>query len=112
VDRARRHGILLNAVQVLTDLNLSIKKAYILSDGQWFMDVLKQQPFHKECQKGNEKSYKRNKLKESIVDGTSIAHKAKAELTISSTSGGILLDCVSFSEAKHNTTYNSGFPVT
>ncbi|CAK9173136.1 unnamed protein product [Ilex paraguariensis] len=39
VDSARKHGILLEAVQVLTDLNLSIKKAYICSDGRWFMDV-------------------------------------------------------------------------
>ncbi|KAL4353658.1 hypothetical protein GQ457_06G038100 [Hibiscus cannabinus] len=39
VDSARRHETLLDAVQVLTDLNLSIKKAYISSDGQWFMDV-------------------------------------------------------------------------
>ncbi|KAE8675699.1 ACT domain-containing protein ACR5 [Hibiscus syriacus] len=39
VDSARRHGILLDAIQVLADLNLSIKKAYISSDGQWFMDV-------------------------------------------------------------------------
>ncbi|KAJ4849298.1 ACT domain-containing protein acr8 [Turnera subulata] len=39
VDSARKHGILLEAVQVLTDLNLSIKKAYISSDGKWFMDV-------------------------------------------------------------------------
>lgn len=38
VDSARRHGILLDAVQILTDLNLSIKKAYISSDGKWFMD--------------------------------------------------------------------------
>uniref|UniRef100_A0A7N2KR41 ACT domain-containing protein ACR n=1 Tax=Quercus lobata TaxID=97700 RepID=A0A7N2KR41_QUELO len=38
VDSARRHGILLEAVQVLTDLNLSIKKAYISSDGRWLMD--------------------------------------------------------------------------
>ena len=30
--------MLLDAVQVLTDLNLSIKKAYISSDGRWFMD--------------------------------------------------------------------------
>lgn len=36
---ARKHGILLEAVQVLTDLNLSITKAYISSDGRWFMDV-------------------------------------------------------------------------
>ncbi|KAE8732319.1 ACT domain-containing protein ACR7 [Hibiscus syriacus] len=39
VDSARRYGILLDAVQVLADLNLSIKKAYVSSDGQWFMDV-------------------------------------------------------------------------
>ncbi|KAL9242870.1 hypothetical protein vseg_016828 [Gypsophila vaccaria] len=39
VDVARKHGILLEAVQVITDLNLSIKKAYISSDGRWFMDV-------------------------------------------------------------------------
>ncbi|CAN1333091.1 ACT domain-containing protein ACR7 [Linum perenne] len=39
VDSGRKHGILLEAVQVLTDLNLSIKKAYISSDGRWFMDV-------------------------------------------------------------------------
>ncbi|KAL8150475.1 hypothetical protein V2J09_020283 [Rumex salicifolius] len=39
VDSARKDGILLEAVQVLTDLNLSIKKAYISSDGRWFMDV-------------------------------------------------------------------------
>lgn len=38
VDSAREHGILLEAVQVLTDLNLSIKKAYISSDGRWLMD--------------------------------------------------------------------------
>ncbi|XP_057464206.1 ACT domain-containing protein ACR8-like [Actinidia eriantha] len=39
IDSARKHGILLEAVQVLTDLNLSIKKAYISCDGRWFMDV-------------------------------------------------------------------------
>ncbi|EPS60319.1 hypothetical protein M569_14485, partial [Genlisea aurea] len=39
IDRARKHGFLLEAIQVLTDLNLSIRKAYICSDGRWFMDV-------------------------------------------------------------------------
>ncbi|KAK1261603.1 hypothetical protein QJS04_geneDACA021176 [Acorus gramineus] len=39
VDSARKHGVLLEAVQVLADLNLSIRKAYISSDGRWFMDV-------------------------------------------------------------------------
>ncbi|KAG9445367.1 hypothetical protein H6P81_016707 [Aristolochia fimbriata] len=48
VDSARKHGILLEAVQVLTDLNLSIKKAYISSDGRWFMDV-----FHVTDQNGD-----------------------------------------------------------
>lgn len=38
VDSANKHGILLEVVQVLTDLNLIITKAYIYSDGGWFMD--------------------------------------------------------------------------
>ena len=39
MDSGNKHGILLEVVQVLTDLNLTIKKAYISSDGGWFMDV-------------------------------------------------------------------------
>uniref|UniRef100_A0A1D1YEK3 ACT domain-containing protein ACR n=1 Tax=Anthurium amnicola TaxID=1678845 RepID=A0A1D1YEK3_9ARAE len=39
VDSARKHGALLEAVRLLTDLDLSVKKAYISSDGRWFMDV-------------------------------------------------------------------------
>ncbi|AQK51026.1 ACT domain-containing protein ACR8 [Zea mays] len=39
VDSARKRGLLLEAVQVLADLDLSINKAYISSDGRWFMDV-------------------------------------------------------------------------
>lgn len=48
VDSARKDGILLEAVQVLTDLNLCIKKAYISSDGRWYMNV-----FHVTDQNGN-----------------------------------------------------------
>ncbi|KAI3939822.1 hypothetical protein MKW98_029598 [Papaver atlanticum] len=48
IDSAQKDGILLEAVQILTDLNLSIKKAYISSDGRWFMDV-----FHVTDQNGN-----------------------------------------------------------
>lgn len=48
VDSARKHEILLEAVQVLTDLNLCIRKAYISSDGRWFMDV-----FHVTDQNGD-----------------------------------------------------------
>ncbi|XP_042376011.1 ACT domain-containing protein ACR4-like isoform X1 [Zingiber officinale] len=39
VDSANRQGSLLEVVQVLTDLNLTITRAYISSDGEWFMDV-------------------------------------------------------------------------
>lgn len=39
IDSVNKHGILLQVVQVLTDLDLVIRKAYISSDGGWFMDV-------------------------------------------------------------------------
>ncbi|WOL03078.1 ACT domain-containing protein ACR3-like [Canna indica] len=39
VDSANRHGILLEMVQLLTDLDLVISKSYISSDGGWLMDV-------------------------------------------------------------------------
>ncbi|KAH7290290.1 hypothetical protein KP509_30G041000 [Ceratopteris richardii] len=39
VDSSNRHCILLEVVQLLTDLELNIHKAYISSDGGWFMDV-------------------------------------------------------------------------
>ncbi|KAK8537416.1 hypothetical protein V6N13_042347 [Hibiscus sabdariffa] len=39
VDSANKHGILLEVVQILTEINLIITKAYISSDGNWFMDV-------------------------------------------------------------------------
>lgn len=38
VDSANKRGSLLEVVQVLTDLNLIISRAYISSDGGWFMD--------------------------------------------------------------------------
>ncbi|CAN1295121.1 ACT domain-containing protein ACR4 [Linum perenne] len=38
VDSANKHGSLLEVVQVLTDLDLIIRRAYISSDGEWFMD--------------------------------------------------------------------------
>ncbi|KAF5748686.1 putative amino acid binding protein [Tripterygium wilfordii] len=39
VGSVNKHGILLEVVQVLTDMDLTITKAYISSDGGWFMDV-------------------------------------------------------------------------
>lgn len=38
VDSANKRGSLLEVVQILTDMNLIIKRAYISSDGEWFMD--------------------------------------------------------------------------
>ncbi|MQL72019.1 hypothetical protein Taro_004340 [Colocasia esculenta] len=51
VDSANKNGSLLEVVQVLTDLNLTISRAYISSDGEWFMDV-----FHVVDQDGNKLS--------------------------------------------------------
>ncbi|GAA0167205.1 hypothetical protein LIER_40333 [Lithospermum erythrorhizon] len=39
VHSTNKYGILLEVIQVLTDLNLVVTKAYISSDGGWFMDV-------------------------------------------------------------------------
>jgi len=38
VDSMNKPGILLEVVQILTDLDLTITKAHISSDGGWFMD--------------------------------------------------------------------------
>lgn len=38
MDSANKYGTLLEVVQVLADLKLTIKRAYISSDGEWFMD--------------------------------------------------------------------------
>ncbi|KAF5746410.1 ACT domain-containing protein ACR4-like [Tripterygium wilfordii] len=48
VDSANKRGSLLELVQALTDLDLIIRRAYISSDGEWFMDV-----FHVTDQQGN-----------------------------------------------------------
>ncbi|KAL1361170.1 ACT domain-containing protein ACR4 isoform X2 [Arachis ipaensis] len=39
VDGANRCGILLKMVQTLIDMNIIINRAYISSDGEWFMDA-------------------------------------------------------------------------
>lgn len=41
-----RPGILLEVVQVLSDLDLAISKAYISSDGGWFMDGRSKREIH------------------------------------------------------------------
>lgn len=54
VDSMNKPGILLEVVQILTDLDLTITKAYISSDGGWFMDV-----FHVTDQQGQKISDQR-----------------------------------------------------
>ncbi|XP_051138985.1 ACT domain-containing protein ACR3 [Andrographis paniculata] len=54
VDSMNKPGILLEVVQILTDLDLIITKAYISSDGGWFMDV-----FHVTDQQGEKISDRR-----------------------------------------------------
>lgn len=62
VDSMNKPGILLEVVQILTDLDLIITKAYISSDGGWFMDV-----FHVTDQNGKK-----------ITDSKTIEHIEKA----------------------------------
>lgn len=38
VNSENKQGLLLEVVQILTDMNLIITKSYISSDGGWFMD--------------------------------------------------------------------------
>ncbi|XP_022959996.1 ACT domain-containing protein ACR4-like [Cucurbita moschata] len=51
VHSANKRGSLLEVVQVLNDLNFTIRRAYISSDGEWFMDV-----FHVTDHRGNKLS--------------------------------------------------------
>ncbi|XP_058112073.1 ACT domain-containing protein ACR2 isoform X2 [Magnolia sinica] len=48
VDCDNKHGLLLDVVQVLTDMDLVICKSYVCSDAGWFMDV-----FHVRDESGN-----------------------------------------------------------
>ncbi|CAK8539615.1 unnamed protein product [Lathyrus sativus] len=85
VDSANKYGILLEMVQVLTDLGLIISKSYISSDGGWFMDV-----FHVTDQAGNkvtdnnlmqkiEKELCDTKAKEDIDDETELESREELE---------------------------------
>ncbi|KAL9326840.1 hypothetical protein ACSQ67_007485 [Phaseolus vulgaris] len=54
IDSANRHGVLLEMVQVLAELDLVISKSYISSDGGWLMDAfhVTDQVGHKLTDKG------------------------------------------------------------
>ncbi|PHU11965.1 ACT domain-containing protein ACR3 [Capsicum chinense] len=62
VDSINKPGILLEVVQILTDLDFVITKAYISSNDGWFMDV-----FHITNQHGNK-----------VTDNNTIGHIEKA----------------------------------
>ncbi|EEF42045.1 ACT domain-containing protein ACR3 [Ricinus communis] len=62
VDSMNKPGILLEVVQILTDLDFIITKAYISSDGGWFMDI-----FHVTDQQGKK-----------IIDSKTIDYIEKA----------------------------------
>ncbi|PIA51014.1 hypothetical protein AQUCO_01100079v1 [Aquilegia coerulea] len=72
VDSANKFGSLLEVVQVLTDLNLTVSKAYISSDKEWFMDefvcILFFAVFHVVDQNGNKLSNGEviNKIEQSL----------------------------------------------
>ncbi|XP_057504557.1 ACT domain-containing protein ACR2-like [Actinidia eriantha] len=46
VDSINKQGVLLEVVQVLTDMNLTISKGFISSDAQWFMNVFHVKDVH------------------------------------------------------------------
>ncbi|KAJ8535471.1 hypothetical protein K7X08_023191 [Anisodus acutangulus] len=57
IDSVNKQGLLLEVVQVLTDMNLIILKGYISSDAGWFMDV-----FHVKDKLGNKVTNQRARL--------------------------------------------------
>ncbi|KAL7135156.1 hypothetical protein ABFS83_11G073800 [Erythranthe nasuta] len=81
VDSANKRGSLLEVVQVLTDMNLIIKKAYISSDGGWFMDV-----FHVTDEFGN-KVYDdciADRIQESLVKRAESMRKMERSVVVQS----------------------------
>ncbi|KAJ0030156.1 hypothetical protein Pint_12432 [Pistacia integerrima] len=73
VDSVNKQGLLLELVQVLTDLNLTITKGYISSDAGWFMDV-----FHVQDQHGNKL------IDQKLIDNIRQAIGTTSETTIGS----------------------------
>lgn len=76
IDSVNKQGLLLEVVQVLTDMNLTISKGYISSDAGWFMDV-----FHVKDEHGNKISDQRviNYIQQSIGAHGSASPKTVAE---------------------------------
>ncbi|XP_030514849.2 ACT domain-containing protein ACR2 [Rhodamnia argentea] len=89
VDSVNKQGLLLEMVQVLTDMNLSISKSYISSDGGWNMDV-----FHVKDEHGNKIRDQRvidyiqqaiDTTRETLSSSSLSSPKAKAKVYTNST---------------------------
>ncbi|WOK92292.1 ACT domain-containing protein ACR4-like [Canna indica] len=87
VDSANQYGILLEVVQVLMDLNLIITKAYISSDGGWFMDVFNvTDPDGKKIEKQNDLDDIKDYIRKSIGEDSSfvLSRRRSVDFTPSS----------------------------
>ncbi|KAI9106484.1 hypothetical protein K1719_022012 [Acacia pycnantha] len=75
VDSVNKQGLLLEVVQVLTDMNLQICKSYISSDADWFMDV-----FHVRDEHGNKLTDQKvlNYIQQAIGKSRGSPHSIKA----------------------------------
>ncbi|XP_041016520.1 ACT domain-containing protein ACR2 [Juglans microcarpa x Juglans regia] len=80
VDSVNKQGLLLEVVQILTDLNLTISKSYISSDAGWFMDV-----FHLKDVHGNKLTDQNiiNAIQQAIGTARGNPDSAKAKSTYS-----------------------------
>ncbi|CAK9140284.1 unnamed protein product [Ilex paraguariensis] len=76
VDSVNKQGLLLEVVQVLTDMNLTISKGYVSSDAEWFMDV-----FHVKDERGNKITDQRviNNIQQAIGANKGTSLKAKTQ---------------------------------
>ncbi|KAK6162078.1 hypothetical protein DH2020_001919 [Rehmannia glutinosa] len=75
IDSVKKQGLLLEVVQALTDLNLTISKGYISSDAGWLMDV-----FQVKDELGNKVTDKRviNYIQQAIGSNSLTSLTAKA----------------------------------
>ncbi|KAK4277195.1 hypothetical protein QN277_015224 [Acacia crassicarpa] len=75
VNSVNKQGLLLEMVQVLTDMNLQICKSYISSDADWFMDV-----FHVRDEHGNKLTDQKvlNYIQQAIGSSRGSPHSIKA----------------------------------
>eukprot|EP00249_Psilotum_nudum_P025284 c29612_g1_i1 orf=3-437(-) len=77
VDSANRHGVVLDVVQILTDFELTIHKAYISSDCGWVMYV-----FHVTDRDGNK--VRDERLMECIQQRITVNHQYPQKVELKS----------------------------